>query len=77
MSAPCRRNTDDRADSVKLAERFGDVTKADHKVHNKDQQPRLHHDHPVVVQDLATQLIQRYPSKTKSAQEKMRSLRKC
>ena len=54
---PCRRNPDDRADRVKIAERFGDVITADHKVVSEEQESRLHHRCAVVVQDLATQRI--------------------
>ena len=48
---------------------------ADHKVLDEEQEPRLYHTCDVVVQDLATQWIQRNPCKTKSAQDPQRSLR--
>ena len=46
------------------------------KVRNPEQESRLHHRYTVVVQDLATQWIQSYPCKTKSAQETQSNLRK-
>ena len=49
---------------------------ADHKVLDEEQESRLHQRYAVVVQDLTTQWIQSYPSKTKSAQDTQRSLRK-
>ena len=49
---------------------------ADHEVLSEEQESRLHHRYAVVLQDLATQWIQSYPCKTKSAQETQRSLRK-
>ena len=73
--APCKHNLDDRADRLKIAEKFRDMITADHKVLNEDQESRLHHRCAVVVQDLATQWIQSYPCKTKSAQETQRNLR--
>ena len=65
--ALCTRNLDDRADRIKIAERFGDMFTADHKLLNEDQESRLHHNYAVVVQALATQWIQSYPCRTKSA----------
>ena len=73
--APCRRNPDDRADRIKIAERLGDMVTAHHKVLKEDQESRMHHTYAVVVQDLATHWIQSYLCKTKSAQETQRSLR--
>ena len=34
--APCRRNLDDPADRIQIAERFGDKTTADHQILNED-----------------------------------------
>ena len=56
----CRRNPDHRADRIKIAERFGDMLTADNKVLNEEQESRLYHRYAVVVQELATQWIQRY-----------------
>ena len=42
MRAPCRRNPHERADRIKIAERFGDVITADHKSLNEDQESRMH-----------------------------------
>ena len=55
--APRRRNLDDRADRIKIAERFLYTMTADHKVLNEDQESRLHQRYALVVQDLATQWI--------------------
>ena len=53
-TAPCTRNSDDRADRIKVAERFGDVITADHKILTEEQESRKHHKYAaVVVQDLA------------------------
>ena len=46
------------------------------KVLNKDSESRLQHRHAVVVQDLYSQWIQCYPTKTETAQETMKSLQK-
>ena len=73
--SPCKINPDDEGEQNKIAERFGDMIAADHKVLNEEQESRLHHRYAVVVQDLATQSIQSYPCKSKSAQETLRSLR--
>ena len=43
--APCKRNPDDRSHRVEIAERFGDVITADHKVLHEEQ---LHHRYAVV-----------------------------
>ena len=72
--APCKRTVDDRADTIKIAEKIGDMTTAGHKVLDEDQESRIHHRYAVVVQDLATQWLQRYPCKTKSAQETQTNL---
>ena len=68
-----QNNPDDRADRIEILKNVDTIT-ADHKVLDEDQESRLHHRHVVVVQDLATQWIQSYPSKTKSAKETHRSL---
>ena len=58
------------------AVKFGDLITADHKILNEGGESRNNHRHAVVVQDLATQLIQSYPCKTKTSQESEKSLRK-
>ena len=63
-------------DRIETAERFGDVITADHKVLDEEQESSLPHKYAVIVQDMATQWIQRYPCKIKSAQETQRSRRK-
>ena len=55
---------------------LGDLITAGHKVLSEGCESRNHHRYAVVVQDLATQWIQSYPCKTKTSQEKQRSLRK-
>ena len=49
---------------------------ADDKVLNEGCESRNNHRYAVVVQDLATQLIQSYPCKTKTSQETEKSLLK-
>ena len=71
--APCRRRN---SGAVLRAENFGDLITADHKVLNEGCESRNNHRYAVVVQDLATQLIQAYPCKTKTSQETHRSLQK-
>ena len=71
--APCRRRT---GEAVPGAEKFGDLIKADHTVHNEGCESRDNHRYAVVVQDLATQWIQSYPCKTKTSYETERSLSK-
>ena len=56
--------------NILIAEIFGDMITSDHNVLYEDQESRMHHTHAVLVQDLATQRVQSYSSKTKSAQEK-------
>ena len=68
-------NPDDEGEQNKIAQRFGHMVTADHKVLNEEQESGLHLRCAVVVQHLATQSIQSYPCKTKSAQETQRSLR--
>ena len=60
--APCRRRN---GEAVPLAEKFGDLITADHKV--LSDKSRNNHRYAVVVQDLATQWIQAYPRKTKTS----------
>ena len=62
-SALCRRCPDGRVDRIKIAERFGDMVTADHKVLSEEQESRLHHSYAVVMQDLATQSSQSCPCK--------------
>ena len=71
--ASCRRRTDT---VVPRAEIFGDLKTADHKVLCGECESRNNHRYAVVVQDLATQWIQSYPSKTKACQETEKSLKK-
>ena len=71
--APCSR----RVGGVVLrAENYGDLITADHKVLSEGCESRNNHRFAVVVQDLATQWIQSYPSKAKTSQEPQRSLQK-
>ena len=71
--APCRRRN---GEAVPRAVNFGDLITADHKVLSDNCESRNNHRYAVVVQDLATQWIQAYPCKTKTSQEKQRSLQK-
>ena len=71
--APCRRRT---GEALPRAEKFGDLTTADHKVLKEDGESRDNHWYAVVVQDLATQWIPSYPCKTKTSQETEKSSRK-
>ena len=71
--APCERRI---GRVVPRAENFGDLTTADHKVINKESESRNILQYAVVVQDRATQRIQSYPCKTKSAPETEKSLSK-
>ena len=68
--APCRRRN---GGAVLRAENFGDLITADHKVLSSFCESRNNHRYAVVVQDLATQLIQAYPCKNKTSQETQRS----
>ena len=71
--APCRR----RIGRVEpRAENFGDLITADHKIVSEGCESRNNHRCAVVVQDLATQWIQSYPCKTKTAHKTERSLQK-
>ena len=58
------------------AENYGDLITADHKVLSEGCESRNNPRYAIVVQDLATQWIQAYPSKTKTSQETQRSLQK-
>ena len=60
----------------RMAENFGDLITADHKVLSEESESRNDHRYAVGVQDLATQWIQSYPCKTKTSQETERSLMK-
>ena len=71
--APCRRRN---GGAVLRAEKIGDLITADHKVFSENCESRKNHRYAVVVQDLVTQWIQTYPSKTKTSQETQRSLQK-
>ena len=62
--------------AVLRAEIFGDLITADHKVLTEGCESRNNHRYAIVVQDLATQWIQSYPSKTKTSQETEKSLQK-
>ena len=71
--ASCRR----RANAVMpRAENFDDLIAAYHKVLSEECESRNNHRYAVVVQDLATQWIQSYPSKSKSSQETQKNLMK-
>ena len=61
------------ADARKLRERHAEELLTI-GVLNEEQESGLPHRYAVVVQDLATQCIHRFPCKTKSAQETQRSL---
>ena len=71
--APCRRSN---GEAVLRAANFGDLITANHKVLSDTCESRNNHRYAVVVQDLATQLIQAYPCKNKTSQETERSLQK-
>ena len=65
--APCRRRI---GGAVLRTEKFGDLITADQKVLNEESESRNNHRYAIVVQDLATQWIQAYPSKTKTSLDK-------
>ena len=71
--ALCRRRI---GGAVPRAESFGDLITAEHKVLSEGGESRNNHRYAIVVQDLATQWIQSYACKTKTSQEKQRSLQK-
>ena len=60
---PCRRRI---GGAVPRAENFCDLITADHKVFSEGCESRNNHRYAVVVQDLATELIQLYPCKNKN-----------
>ena len=75
----CRRtkitrtlHIDDRTDRIKIAEKFGEINKANHKVLDAEQASRLHHKYAVVVQNSAMQCVQRYPCQINLARETQR-----
>ena len=70
------RAEDALAESYPRAEKFGDLTTADHNVLSDKCEFRNNHRYAVVVQDLATQWIQAYPCQTKTSQETQRTLQK-
>ena len=70
--APCRRRT---GEAPPRAEKFGDLKTTDHKVLNEEGESRNKHRYAVLVQDLATQWIQSYLSKTKTSQGTDKSLK--
>ena len=55
----CRRRT---GEALLRDEKFGDLITVDHKVLKEECESRNHHQYAVVVQGLATQWIQSYPS---------------
>ena len=55
---------------------FGDLITADHKVLNEGCESRNNHRFTILVQDMATQWIESYPCKTKTAQETPKNLQK-
>ena len=62
---PCRRRI---GRAVPLAENFGDLITADHKVLSEGCESRNNYRYAFVVQDLATQLVQSCPCKSKTSQ---------
>ena len=71
--ASCRKRT---GTVVPIAENFDYLITADHKVLSEGCESRNNHRYAVVVQDLATQLIQSYPCKTQTSQETEKRLQK-
>ena len=69
--ASCRRRT---GAAIHRAERFGDLSTADHIVLGEGCESWNKHRYAEVVQHLATQWIQSYPCKTKTSQETQKSL---
>ena len=59
-----------------LAEHFGDLITADHKVLSEGYESRDNHRYPVVVQDLATRWIQSFSCEAKNFQETEKSVQK-
>ena len=72
--APCRRNPESRKDTT--SHKNGDVIAAEHKVLGEENESRPHHRYAVVVHDVATQWIQSYPCRKKSAPDTMRVLQR-
>ena len=70
---PCRRHNEG---SIPRAEHFGDLITADHKIFNEGSESWNNHQYAVVVQDLATHLIQSYSCKNQNSLETQKSLRK-
>ena len=70
--ARCRKRT---GKAIRRAENVGHLITADHKVLSEGCESRHNHRYAVVVQDVATQRIQAYPSKMKNSQETEKSLR--
>ena len=64
--ALCRTRT---GNSVRRAEKFGDLITVDHRIFNEGIEPRHNHRYSVVVQDSAIQWIQSYLCGTKTSQE--------
>ena len=56
------------------AEHFGEFITADHKIFSEESESRNNHRYAVVLQDLATQVLQSYPCQTKTSQESQKSL---
>ena len=74
--ALCRRNLGNQDGHLPRATKFGDKKTADHKILNEHEKSRFQHRYDVVVQHLISQWLQSYPSKTKTSQETVKSLRK-
>ena len=63
-------------DRVQTLETLGEMNTADHKDPNEDQESRVHYKYAWLCKNWQPNGSKRYPCKTKSAQETMRSLRK-
>ena len=64
----------DEKSGYRKQQNFGDTTAADYKVLNEES--RLHHRCSAVVQDLATQWMQSYSCRNKTAQDTINSLQR-
>ena len=64
--APYRNRPEARGDRVHHPQKLGDAIAVDHKVLNEENKSRLQHRCAVVVQDLYSYGIQRYPTKNKN-----------
>ena len=64
----------DEKSGYRKLQNFGDTTAADYKVLNEES--RLHHRCSAVVQDLATQWMQSYSCRSKTAQDTINSLQR-